>query len=196
MNTILLTGFAPFGGETVNPSWEAVSMLPERIGECRLICQRLPVVYGKCGELLRETIRRTAPEIVIAVGVAGGRTAITPELLAVNYRMASLADNDGVQFNGEKIDPAGPDAIMTDLPVREMAEALRANGFPSALSLSAGGYVCNDLYYALLSGQKEGNYRGAFIHVPPESVLSAGRTAEGLLVCLSTVLEHTARKDI
>lgn len=190
MKTVLLTGFEPFGGESVNASWEAVSRLPESIGIFRLIRLCLPVVYGQCGELLRQAIRETSPDYVISVGVAGGRKAITPELLAVNYRMASSADNAGMRYDGVKIDENGPDAIMTGLPVREMVSALQEKGFSSALSLSAGSYVCNDLYYALLAGQQEGKYRGAFIHVPPESAQSFDRTSAGLEICLKLLSER------
>ena len=184
MKAILLTGFEPFGGEKINPSWEAVSRLPDELDGCRLLKCCLPVVYGRCGELLRKKIAEYSPDAVISAGVAGGRTAITPELIAVNFRMASAADNAGVRYDGEKIDPSGPDAIMTHLPVLRMAERLKANGIPASLSLTAGAYVCNDLYYALLKQ----TVNGCFIHVPPLSVMSMEQIKEGILLCVKLLI--------
>lgn len=186
--SILVTGFEPFGGDSVNPSWEAVSRLPDSVMGAPVHKLRLPVVFGLCGERLMEEIRSIRPSVVVCCGVAGSRTEITPELLAVNWRMGSIADNAGIRYTGEKIDAEAPDAIMTDLPVNAMVEVMKAEQLPARLSLSAGAYVCNDLYFALMQGRKEMDYRGLFIHVPPESALSFAETARGIHTCLETIL--------
>ena len=101
--------------------------------------------------------------------------------------MGAIADNAGVAYAGEKIDPSGPDAIMTDLPVTRMVEAIREAGLPGRLSLSAGAYVCNDLYYTVMQGQGRYGYRGLFIHVPAESALPLADITRALLCCLQTL---------
>ena len=185
--TILITGFEPFGGDSVNPSWEAVRRLPDTVGDIRVCRLQLPVVFGLCGQTLAQAVEEIRPDAVICCGVAKGRTEVTPELLAVNWRMGTIADNAGVRYEGEKIASDGPDAIMTTLPVNRMVEAIRQAGLPGRLSLSAGAYVCNDLYYALMRGQERYGYRGLFIHVPAESELPLSDTARALLCCLQTL---------
>jgi len=182
--TILITGFEPFGGDTVNPSWEAVELLPEGVGGHDIRKLRLPVVFGRCGERLMAEAERLRPDVAIACGVAGGRAEVTPELVAVNWRMAALADNAGARYDGQPIAPEGADAFMTRLPVNDMVRAMREAGLPARLSLSAGAYVCNDLYYALMAAQERMGYRGLFIHVPLLSVLPAGETARAIACCL------------
>lgn len=113
--SILVTGFEPFGGSSRNASWEAVSLLPETIAGHAVYRMRLPVCYGQAGDLLVEMMRRIRPTVTLCCGVAGGRKAITPELIAVNYRRAAIADNADVLYAGEKIDPKRPDAHMTRL---------------------------------------------------------------------------------
>ena len=185
--TILITGFEPFGGESTNPSWEAVNRLPDTMGDSRVCKLRLPVVFGQCGERLLQAVAEIRPDVVVCCGVARSRTEVTPELLAVNWRMGAIADNAGVAYAGEKIDPSGPDAIMTDLPVTRIVEAIREAGLPGRLSLSAGAYVCNDLYYTVMQGQGRYGYRGLFIHVPAESALPLADITRALLCCLQTL---------
>ena len=185
--TILITGFEPFGGDPMNPSWEAVNLLPDHVGDSRIRKLQLPVVFGQCGERLLQAVEKIRPDVVVCCGVAKGRTEVTPELLAVNWRMGAIADNAGVAYAGEKIDPSGPDAIMTELPVGRMVGDVRAAGLPARLSLSAGAYVCNDLYYAVMRGQGRYGYRGLFIHVPAESELPLADIARALLCCLQTL---------
>ena len=100
--SILVTGFEPFGGSSRNASWEAVSLLPETIAGHAVYRMRLPVCYGQAGDLLVEMMRRIRPTVTLCCGVAGGRKAITPELIAVNYRRAAIADNADVLYAGEK----------------------------------------------------------------------------------------------
>lgn len=186
---ILLTGFEPFGGAAVNPSWEAVQRVPACIDGREVYRLQLPVVYGQAAETLLTHVERLHPEIVLMCGVAGGRSAVTPELVAINYRHASIADNAGQQYAGQPIDPAGETAWMTRLPVNAMVEAIRALELPASLSLSAGAYVCNDLYYHLLAREQELGCRSVFVHVPPTEQLDAEGAARALAACLETALQ-------
>lgn len=185
---ILLTGFEPFGGVDANPSWEAVCRVPDRVAGHDVHRLRLPVVYGEAAALLRDAIARLRPEIVICCGVANGRQAVTPELVAVNYRCAAIPDNAGQQYSGQPIDPAGPAAYMTHLPIQDLIAAVKAAGVPCGLSLSAGAYVCNDVYFALLSAEAEYGHRGLFIHVPGEDAVSLDDMARAIAVCAEAAL--------
>ena len=187
--SILITGFEPFDGASVNPSWEAVKLVPNAICGHEVHRLQLPVVYGGAAELLLEEVRRLRPEIVLCCGVAGGREGVTPELVAINYRQARIADNAGQLYSGAPIDPEGETAHMTRLPVNDMVEAIRAREIPAYLSLSAGAYVCNDLYYHLLAAEKALGCRGLFVHVPTFDHVNAARAAAALTACLETALK-------
>lgn len=186
--SVLLTGFDPFDGASVNPSWEAVQLVPECVAGHRVWKLQLPTVYGRAAELLREGIERVKPEVVICCGLAAGRAGVTPELVAINYRHARIPDNAGQSFSGVPIDPDGETAYMTGLPVHAMIDALRAADIPAYLSFSAGAYVCNDIYYALLQRQSEHGYRGLFLHLPANDVVSAELAARAIGICLETAL--------
>ena len=166
MNTLLLTGFEPFGDQTVNPSWEAVSALPEEIGSWRVEKLRLPVAYGKAAQLCVARCQELSPQAVLAVGQAGGRDGLTPEVIAINLREAAIPDNAGFHPQGEPIVPGGPDGLFSTLPIREMAAASNAQGIPAKLSYSAGAYVCNDLFYLLVHHFQGTGTRAGFLHVP------------------------------
>lgn len=185
---VLLTGFEPFGGAEINPSWEAVSRVAASVAGHAVHKLLLPVTYGEAAGLLRGEIARIRPEIVICCGVANGRQAITPELVAINYRHAAIPDNAGQQYSGQPIDADGPAAYMTRLPVHAMLSAMKAAGIPAHLSLSAGAYVCNDVYYALLASEAEYSCRGLFIHVPGADVADADIAAQAITLCLRTAL--------
>lgn len=185
---ILLTGFEPFGGDEANPSWEAVCLVPDMLCGHDVHRLRLPVEYGRAASILQEEIARLRPEIVISVGVANGRKAVTPELVAVNYRFASIPDNAGVSHRGDPITPDGPAAYITSLPVHDMIAAINAAGIPAHLSLSAGAYVCNDVYYALLACEAEFGHKGLFVHVPGEDAVSVEDMARALEFCLNTAV--------
>lgn len=164
--TILITGFEPFGGQSVNPSWEAVFALPERVGEHNLVKLHLPVEYGEAARRVLEKAKEVSPGAILCVGQAGGRDAVTPEVIGINLREASIPDNAGVSPAGVPIDPDGPDGIFSTLPVREMVSAIREKGIPAKLSYSAGAYVCNDLMYTLLNHFRGTDIRVGFVHVP------------------------------
>lgn len=163
---LLITGFEPFGGQSINPSWEAVALLPERIGSWQLIKLRIPVEYEKAPTLILEKARELQPDAIISVGQAGGRSAITPEVIGINLREASIADNAGRLCKGEPVSPEGPDGLFATLPVREMVETINSKGIAARLSYSAGAYVCNDVLYSLLLHYQRSDVRVGFIHVP------------------------------
>lgn len=166
MKKLLISGFDPFGGEKINPSYEAVKLLPEIIGEYELTKIELPTVFGRAAEIMTEKIEEIRPDAVICVGQAGGRRGITPEVIGINLREASIADNAGNMPKDEKIRAGAPDGIFSTLPVREMVEAIKAEGLPAYLSYNAGAFVCNDLLYSLLYEFKDTEIKIGFIHVP------------------------------
>lgn len=187
--SILLTGFEPFNGASVNPSWEALLRVPMTVAGHEVHRMRLPVVYQQAAAEMLVEISRLRPELVICCGVAAGRRGVTPELVALNYRWAAIADNAGQLYSGTPILPHGENALMTDLPVHAMVDAMRAKEIPAWVSLSAGAYVCNDLYYHLLSQREELGYQGLFIHVPDTADLDADRAAAALTACIETALK-------
>ena len=189
--TVYITGFEPFGGETVNASWEAVRLLPDEIAGWRIKKERLPVVFGLAGRRALLTAEAADPGIVICTGVAAGRTEITPEMTAVNLRFARMADNAGLRPSFERIDPAGPDGIFSTLPVAEMTDALRRAGIPSSISFTAGTYVCNDLFYLLMRRYRSSGTLCGFIHVPPVNVLDRETSCEALSLCIRTAIPFT-----
>lgn len=166
MPKLLITGFDPFGGESINPAWEAVSRLPDRIGAWEIHRLQIPTVFGKAGEVLLAKAEVLSPDAIISVGQAGGRKAVTPEMVAVNLRYGSIADNAGVSPQDEPVVSGGPAAYFATLPVRKMAQAMADAGLPGSVSYSAGAFVCNDTMYAVLHRYHGTPVRAGFIHVP------------------------------
>lgn len=166
MKKLLITGFDAFGGEQINPSWEAVKLLPDQIREYELCKLQLPTVYEKAAVILLEKAAKILPDVIISVGQAGGREAVTPERIAVNIRAARIADNAGVLLDGDRISPDGPAAYFSTLPVEAMRDAIRSANLPSAVSNSAGTFVCNDVMYSALHRYQGTGVRCGFIHVP------------------------------
>lgn len=165
---LLITGFSPFGGETLNPAWEAVKLLPDRIGAVHVVKKELPTVFKKAGLQLWETIRTQRPDAVLCVGQAGGRSGISIERVAVNLADFPIADNEGNQPIDQPVIPDGKNAYFSTLPVKAMVQAIRAHGIPASLSHSAGTYVCNDVFYRLLylAEREFPLMKGGFLHVP------------------------------
>jgi pyroglutamyl-peptidase len=168
MKTVLITGFEPFGGEKVNPSQEIARQLNGRvIAGRRVIGRILPCVFGAANAELRRILRETAPELVIAVGQAGGRAEITPERVAINVDDARIADNAGAQPVDVPVVARGPAAYWSTLPVKAIVAALRAHEIPVAVSQTAGTFVCNHVFYGLMHALRaRRGVRGGFIHVP------------------------------
>ncbi len=196
--TILLTGFTPFGEDAINPSWLAVRQVADaRPDVVRAI--EIDTVFGAAITDLETAIAQYRPEVVICVGLAGGRFAITPERIAINVNDAGLKDNKGNQPVDEPIVPDGPAAYFTSLPVKESVAAMRAAGLPAKVSDTAGTFVCNNIFYGLmhLIATKYPDLRGGFIHVPyaPEQVtegkapsLSIEQIAHGVSIMVDTCL--------
>ena len=166
MKHLLITGFDPFGGETINPSWEAVSRLPDVIGEYRLTKLQIPTVFGRAAEAVLAAAGQDRPDVILCVGQAGGRDAVTPERIAINIASAAKSDNAGNQPREEAILPGGPDGSFSTVPVRSMADAITAAGLPGRVSNTAGTFVCNDTLYRLLQHYAGSETRVGFLHVP------------------------------
>jgi pyroglutamyl-peptidase len=168
MKKILFTGFEPFDQDRVNPSWEAVSLLPERIGEVTIVKRRMPVEYDTVALLLLQAIEEEKPDAVLCVGQAGGRAKLTPEMVAINLKDASIPDNAGKSFGGEPICKDGPAAYFATVPVKTIAAAMADAGVPAGVSYTAGTYVCNNIMYHLLHllEEKYPDVQGGFIHIP------------------------------
>lgn len=165
---ILVTGFDPFGGESVNPAWEAVSRLPETINGAEVVRMLIPTSFERAPRAILEKVRECRPDYVISVGQAAGRTAITPERIAINMMSASIPDNDGEQPTEQKIEDNGPDGYFSLLPVVEMVKAIEAAGLPGRISNTAGTFVCNRVMYSVLHAchTEFPKMRSGFIHVP------------------------------
>lgn len=163
---LLMTGFEPFGRDTINPSWMAVERLEDRIGEYSLTKLRVPTVFGEAARQVLETAGELGPDAIICVGQAGGRNAVTPEVVAINLRDASMEDNAGNRPQDEPVVPGGPTAYFASIPVRGIVDAVKGAGISCGLSYSAGAYVCNDLFYALRHHYEGTGTRVGFIHVP------------------------------
>jgi pyroglutamyl-peptidase len=162
MTKVLLTGFEPFGTATSNPSGEIV----KQISGDNIVTAILPVAYAQSAEKLLALIAEHNPDIVISLGQAEGRTAITPEKVAINLDDARLADNEGVMRNDVKILDNGPDAYFSTLPINEIVDALKAQGIPASVSLSAGAFLCNHVFYMAQNKFAGTKVRSGFVHVP------------------------------
>jgi pyroglutamyl-peptidase len=202
--SVLLTGFDPFGGDTINPSWEAVSRLHgETIADRRVIAAQLPTTFAGAPKALRAALRRHAPDLVLCVGQAGGRAALSLERVAINVNDARIPDNAGAQPVDTRVVKRGPAAYFTSLPIKAMHADLRAAGIPAEISQTAGTFVCNQAFYVLMHALAGSRVRGGFLHIPyvPEQVegspgmpsLDLDTVVAGLRVCIETALR--TRKD-
>jgi pyroglutamyl-peptidase len=165
---ILLTGFDPFAGESVNPSWEAVRALDgEHIHGHRIVAHRLPVAFDASRAVLDGLIADIHPELVLCVGQAGGRAQLSIERVAINIADARIPDNAGAcPIDASLVDDA-PAAYFSNLPIKAMLAELREAGIPAEISQTAGTYVCNAVFYGLMHGlQRRAGMRGGFVHIP------------------------------
>ncbi|WP_428718395.1 pyroglutamyl-peptidase I [Undibacterium curvum] len=170
MKKILMTGFEPFGGESSNPSWEAVSQLDQSLiaGSHRIIGLQLPCEFEASLSVLNEALNALQPEIVIAVGQAGGRCDLSVERVAINLIDARIADNAGAQPIDIPVVPGGPTAYFSSLPLKAIVQELHLQGVPASVSNTAGTYVCNHVFYALMhfASQHPGLRSAGFVHIP------------------------------
>jgi pyroglutamyl-peptidase len=198
MKTILITGFAAFGGEKINPSWEAVKQLDQLIiDEHQLIARQLPCSFAESSEHLNKLLEELQPQIVLNIGQAGGRLDISLERVAINLDDARIADNLGAQPIDQTIIKDAPNAYFTNLPLKALLQAARNNGVPASISYSAGTFVCNHVFYTLMHWINTLNpaIRGGFIHIPylPEQAAALGAqpsmTQETVISGLKTILK-------
>lgn len=204
--TVLLTGFDPFGGDAINPSWLAAERLHNQlVAGHRIESLQLPTAFARAPRVLRAAIRRHRPSLVLCVGQAGGRAGISLERVAINVIDARIADNDGAQPVDVPVVRGGPAAYFSTLPIKAMRADLCAAGIGAEISHTAGTFVCNQVFYALmhaLAKMPSPRPRGGFVHIPflPEQVETRPGTPSmpldtivaGLRIAIGTAL-HTKR---
>ena len=162
MSKILVTGFEAFDKSALNPSAEIVKALK---GD-DLVTAILPVVFGQASSKLKELIELHKPTAVLCLGLAVGRSEITPERIAINLDDARIADNAGNQPLEQKIMADGPDGHFSTIPIEKMVTSMKAAGIPASISLSAGTFVCNHIFYVLQDYLKNSSFKSGFMHVP------------------------------
>jgi pyroglutamyl-peptidase len=185
MQTILLTGFEPFGGEQSNPSWLAVQQLDcyQLDDEVQIVSRQLSCVFEKSQQELKAAIAELKPVLVLAVGQAGGRTELCFEKVAINFIDARIADNAGQQPVGLPVVTEGPTAYFTTLPIKAMVNHLKQQGIPAAVSYTAGTYVCNTVFYALMHQLRDQpKVRAGFLHIPYAPEQAVGKAVASMPV--------------
>jgi pyroglutamyl-peptidase len=165
---LLLTGFAPFGGEHINPSWLVAQALHgESIAGSRVIALQLPCEFGAAIDVMTRAISDNKPRVVLALGQAGGRSDLSLERVAINIDDARIPDNAGAQPIDEPVCAGAPAAYFSTLPIKAIVAALHEAGVPASVSQTAGTYVCNHVFYALMhSLRRSRGVRAGFMHVP------------------------------
>ena len=199
---VLITGFDPFGGESVNPALEAVKALPDTIAGAEIIKLEIPTVFRKSLEKIEENIIKHSPDIVISVGQAGGRFGVTPERVAINIDDARIEDNEKNQPIDITIFEDGETAYFTNLPIKAMVKEMQDGGIPASVSNTAGTFVCNHVMYGIMYMiyKKYPTIKGGFIHVPyiPSQVvtrpnmpsMSASDITKGLELSMEAAVEN------
>lgn len=199
---VLLTGFEPFDGESINPSWELVQALDgEVIASHRIVSVQLPCVFGTSIDVLHKAIGRHDPALVLAIGQAGERSKLSLERVAINLDDARIPDNAGAQPIDTIIIDNGAPAYFSSLPIKAMLAALHESGIPAEISQTAGTYVCNHVFYGLLHALADRpGIRGGFLHIPylPEQAtkhpgapsLPLAVAIEGVRLALRTALSN------
>ncbi len=198
----LVTGFEPFDNDTVNPSSAALAHLPPRIGALEVRTQVLPCVFGQALAVLRAAVAAAKPEIVLCVGLAGGRAELSLERVAINVDDARIPDNDGNRPIDAPVIAEGPPAYFSGLPIKAAVAELRRAGLPAAVSNSAGTFVCNHIFYGVMHLAAEQGFRAGFLHVPylPEQAarhpgapsMALADIARGIEIILSVTAGRSA----
>ena len=168
---VLLTGFNAFGGDALNPSWLAVQALHGGVLHGHhILAAQLPTTFAGSKQVLLKLLRKHKPALVVCVGLAGGRPAISLERIAINVQDARIADNVGDQPIDAPVAKSGPAAYFSNLPIKAMLQSLTAAGIDAEVSQTAGTFVCNHVFYVLMHAIKkhrnQSNVRGGFVHVP------------------------------
>lgn len=195
---VLVTGFDPFGGDAVNPSWLAAERLHRRrIAGHPVVAAQLPTQFGAALPRLYALLTQYRPRLVICLGLAANRRVLSLERVAINVQDARIADNAGAQPIDEPVLPDAPVAYFSSLPIKAMLADIQAAGIPVEVSQSAGTFVCNQVFYGLMhrltTGRGLRRARGGFVHLPPlvdhaAHGLSLDQMVEGLRVGIRTAL--------
>ncbi|MCQ8211997.1 pyroglutamyl-peptidase I [Cetobacterium somerae] len=165
---VLITGFDPFGGESINPAWEAVKAMKDSIDGIEVIKLQIPTVFKKSAEKLFAGIEEHKPDAVICIGQAGGRYDMSVERVAINMDDGRIPDNEGYQPIDTPVYEDGENAYFATLPIKGIVEEIKSAKIPASVSNTAGTYVCNHIMYSLLYyiSKNNLNIKGGFIHVP------------------------------
>jgi pyroglutamyl-peptidase len=208
---ILLTGFDPFDGEAINPSWELARALSgetlrEAGAQAQVHALRLPCAFGQAADVLHIALRELQPAMVLSIGQAGGRCDLSMERVAINLDDARIPDNRGAQPVDQPIATDGPAAYFSTLPIKAMVAAVRAAGVPASVSHTAGTFVCNHAFYALQHALRDSTVCSGFMHIPylPEQAarhpgsasLPLSTLIEGTRVALHTAWQHRHQPDL
>lgn len=208
MHSILLTGFEPFGGEQTNPSWLAAQQLDgyQLDDEVQIVSRQLSCEFEQSQQQLKTTIAELNPVLVLAIGQAGGRTELCFEKVAINFIDARIADNAGQQPIDKTVVTEGPAAYFTTLPIKAMVNSLKQAGIPAAVSYTAGTYVCNTVFYALMHQLRDTpKVRAGFLHIPyaPEQAIGKSvasmpvdMVVRALKLCLPVALQSSEDMQI
>jgi len=200
MKKILITGFEPFGEETINPALEAVKKLSGyQLDGAEIVTCSVPVVYQKSISAVIDAIKTHQPDYVLTVGQAAGRAGITPERVAINVDDFRIPDNEGNKVVDEPIDVEGPDAYFSTLPIKAMVKAIQEQGIPAQVSNTAGTYVCNHLFYGIQHYLRKTNIKHGFIHIPllpnqstdgEKPTLSLELIVKGLAIAAQAIVDN------
>ena len=205
---ILVTGFDPFGEDEINPAIEAVKRLDDEIAGAQIVKLEIPTVFGECADVVHEAILKEKPDYVLNIGQAGGRFALTPERVAINFDDGRIADNKGYQPIATPIHEDGQNAYFTQLPVKAMARAIRDAGLPSSVSTTAGTFVCNHIMYQVqyMIDKEFPNLKAGFMHIPylPEQVVAKPETpslsladdVKGITAAIGAIVKMEGKKDL
>ncbi|MBC6357503.1 MAG: pyroglutamyl-peptidase I [Lactobacillus helsingborgensis] len=205
---ILVTGFDPFGEDEINPAIEAVKRLDDEIAGAQIVKLEIPTVFGECADVVHEAILKEKPDYVLNIGQAGGRFALTPERVAINFDDGRIADNKGYQPIATPIHEDGQNAYFTQLPVKAMARAIRDAGLPSSVSTTAGTFVCNHIMYQVqyMIDKEFPDLKAGFMHIPylPEQVVAKPETpslsladdVKGITAAIGAIVKMDGKKDL
>lgn len=205
---ILVTGFDPFGTDTMNPAIEAVKKLPNTIAGAEIIKLEIPTVFGKSADVTREALKKHDVDYVLNIGQAGGRFDLTPERVAINLDDARIPDNDGNQPIDIQIKSDGESAYFTQHPVKAMVTAIKEAGLPASVSNTAGTFVCNHIMYQCLylAHTEFPKVKAGFMHVPflPEQVverpgmpaMSLEDITRGIVAALEAIVAFDGKEDL
>lgn len=165
---ILVTGFDPFGGEKINPAYEAVKLLSDNINGAEILKLEIPTVFTRSASVVEDGIKKYRPDVVLSIGQAGGRSGISVEKVAINLAEARIPDNDGEQPVGQALQMNGETAYFATIPVKEIVKNINEHGIPAYISYTAGTYVCNAIMYNVLhmTHNRYPAIKAGFIHVP------------------------------